>query len=784
MKRSVLFLILFLCSYCSLAEIYTQTIRGVVLDAQTREPLVGAVVSLADLEPVRTTTTNGEGKFVLQEVPLGRYDVVVTYLGYRPWEVRGILLQSGKEFYLRVEMEELVTELESVQITYAQRKDIPANEFALASARAFTIAETERYAGSLGDPSRMVANYAGVLSVSDARNDIIIRGNSPNGVLWRLEGIDIPSPNHYSSDGLTGGPVSMLSANHLAQSDFFTGAFPAMYGNALAGAFDLKLRNGNPERYEFVGQIGWGGFELGAEGPLSKKHAASFLVGYRYSVLGLLDRIGLHFNVGTGTAVPYYQDLTFKVNVPINSRITFALFGLGGLNSIFFKWDKRNAQSDQPTNSDLDFATQLGVLGTKFTCRITENARLIFKLAGTIHNARTQIDSLAADRSKKWSWYTREIGRYVPALYADYEQRISSKHYLEVGISTAWNRLKVQDSVLIANNTYYHSIDAGGDYFLTQGNIAWRYRPTNALTMSSGAHGLYLHLNNTWTIEPRIGVQWQFAARQILSVALGLHSQMQPPLYYFLKTRNTNVTSLHNLDLSRAFHAVLAYDFRLTKDIRLKTELYYQWLYAIPVSEGAIPTLSILDFGDTYYTSIPRDLRNEGNGRNYGVELTLEKFLAGGYYFLFTGSLFQSEVRAHDRRWRNAKFNGQYAFNILAGYEYAFNQQHIVLADVRAVYAGGKWFNRINESASAAANELIEDWAQPFVEKAPPYFNLNVRLAYRQNLKRVAQEWALDLQNVTNQANIYNKSWDRTNKRVTYRYQQGFMPMFNYRILF
>lgn len=142
---------------------------------------------------------------------------------------------------------------------------------ATVSARSFTVEETSRYAGSLNDPSRMAANYAGVSSTSDARNDIIIRGNSPLGVLWRLNGMEIPNPNHFGSLGTTGGPVSILNNNLLDKSDFLTGAFPAEYGNALAGVFDLQMRSGNNEKTEFLGQVGFNGFELGAEGPIGKK---------------------------------------------------------------------------------------------------------------------------------------------------------------------------------------------------------------------------------------------------------------------------------------------------------------------------------------------------------------------------------------------------------------------------------------------------------------------------------------------------------------------------------
>ncbi|MCK4699350.1 MAG: prevent-host-death protein, partial [Bacteroidales bacterium] len=182
--------------------------------------------------------------------------------------------------------------------------------------------------------ARMAMNYAGVSGANDQRNDIIIRGNSPSGLLWKLEGVDIGNPNHFAQQGTTGGPVGMLNNHNLRNSDFFTGAFPAQYGNALSGVFDLKLKSGNNEKYEFLGQVGFNGFELGAEGPFSKKNRSSFIANYRYSTLGLMKDLGL--DIGTGGGIPYYQDIAYKLVFPLKKgEISF--FGLGGTSHIAIK---------------------------------------------------------------------------------------------------------------------------------------------------------------------------------------------------------------------------------------------------------------------------------------------------------------------------------------------------------------------------------------------------------------------------------------------------------------
>ena len=257
-----------------------------------------------------------------------------------------------------MKLEEKINNIGEVVVKASAKKAEAQNELAMVSARTFSVEETERFAGSLGDPARMVANYAGVMTQNDSRNDIIIRGNSPSGVLWRMEGIEIPNPNHFGAQGTTGGPVSMVNNNLLTNSDFLTGAFPAEYGNALAGAFDLNLRSGNSTEHEFTGQVGFNGFELGAEGPLLKLkngQNASYLANYRYSTLEVIDKMG--FNVGTGAAIPEYQDITFLVDVPGTKTGRIKLFGLWGKSFIALGRDLSDTAENQynPRGAATDF---------------------------------------------------------------------------------------------------------------------------------------------------------------------------------------------------------------------------------------------------------------------------------------------------------------------------------------------------------------------------------------------------------------------------------------------
>jgi hypothetical protein len=518
----LLFTALFILNiYCYSQEL-NQTIRGEVVDAFTKLPIQGATVLLSDKDPVRGTTTDNNGLFRFENVEVGRIKIQVSAIGYNPFLQNNLLLTTGRELVLSITLEEQIYQLEEVDIT-ATNKNQPTNEMALISARSFTVEQTERYAGSLGDPSRMAQNFAGVVTAGDQRNDIIIRGNSPIGVLWRLEGIDIPNPNHFGSMGSTGGPVGMLNNNLLANSDFYTGAFPAEFGNALAGAFDLKLRNGNNEKHEFMGQIGFNGFELGAEGPLSKESKSSYLVNVRYSTLGLLSELGMSF--GTGNAIPQYKDVSFKLNYPTKSgRVT--LFGILGDSYIEMLDSKGDAADFGFSGTDLFFGSQMGVLGLTHVYYFPNSGRLTNNLAISGHrNNTTMIDYAHDPDTDALKEHLYEI-KYT--FSSKYSQRINQRNNFNVGLVFDYFDIMYDGKQYVWNIEKYNSyMDTQEQLSSSKTFVEWQHRFSDDITLNTGMHATYLFLNDSYSFEPRMAMKWQINNRNSISFGAGLHSQSQ-----------------------------------------------------------------------------------------------------------------------------------------------------------------------------------------------------------------------------------------------------------------
>ncbi len=791
------FLLLALLFSVKLSAQDVKNIRGQVVDKDSKYPIIGASVLVVGSNPFIGTVTDVNGNFVLEKVPLGRASVKISYIGYKDAYANDVLVFAGKETQLNIELEEKVSEIKEVVVTGNSDRGRAKNEFATVSARSFEVEQTNKFSGSRNDPARMASNFAGVSGASDARNDIIIRGNSPMGLLWRLEGLDIPSPNHFASFGSTGGPVSMLNNNTLSRSDFMTSAFPAEYGNALAGAFDLKMRAGNKNKYEFLAQIGFNGVEAGAEGPFNKKKSqASFLINYRYSTLGLFKLLKVNF--GTGTAVPEYQDLTFKIDIPTKRAGIFRFFGLGGLSKIELLGSKTDI-SKQGTNlygsenQDIYNNVQTGIVGFSHTYFFNSKSYYKIALGASNQIQRASIDTINSFNRSDISRFNKVVlrqNKYSAHIF--YNTKLNTKNTITTGVIADFYDVLFSDSIRF-NNAFVPMKYGKGVSGLLQVYATWQHKFSDRLTLNTGIHIQYFSLSkSTSSPEPRIGLRYQVKENMSLTFGYGLHRQIQPlPTYYNHEVTATGTGNATNLkmDFTRSNHLVLGYDLTFKKDFHLKAETYFQYIDKVPV-ERFSSSFSMLNAGSDFATPNNNYLVNKGAGMNYGLELTMEKFFSKGYYFLVTASLFQSRYKGSDNVWRNTAFNGNYVVNALGGYEYKFGgkknktKRHAIALDAKLTVAGGRYSTPIDFVESKNQNKLVLFDNQAFSQQYPIYFRPDVKLSYRISLRKMTHEFSIDIQNFVNRKNVFRKTYNtRTNTEVT-EFQQGLFTLPQYRIYF
>jgi len=785
-------LLLFFIGLASLgsAQEMSQTIRGIISDKDTREPIIGAAVQVFIDGKSLGTATDAQGKFKLLQVPLGRANIKVSYIGYEARNLSDILVHSAKEVILNIELTEKIELMNDVLIKANKDKSRANNELILVSGRSFTVDQANRYAGGFNDPSRMAANFAGVAGGgNDQRNDIVIRGNSPMGLLWRLEGADIPNPNHFGSQGANGGPVSIVNTNMLANSDFLTGAFPAEYGNANAGVFDLKLRNGNNEKREFIGQVGFAGLELLAEGPIQKSKGSSYMLSYRYSTLSLFEALGIQFG---NSGIPKYQDVSFKFNFPETKLGAISFFGIGGKSSTQLL-DSKKTEAERATMSnaqDVDFGSAMGVIGFTHTLRMGSKAYFKTIISASGESNVVRVDTLS-NSNVPFYLLGRTTNNTRQSVHSFYNHKINAKHSFKLGLIGSRIGGAMYDSLWVNSlQSYFPRLDFSEHSYLVQTYVNYNYRFTARLNFNGGLHLNYLQLNKSYSLDPRASIRYQLRANHALAFGYGKHSQTQPLLTYFTKTlvdtfnqvyANTN----NNLKMSEAHHFVLTYDWLLTENTRIKVETYYQFLNQLPVTQNP-SYFSTVNFGADFVPIYADSLVNAGQGYNYGLEITLERFFNKGFYYLFTGSFYESKYRGSDLIWRNTAFNGNFVVNALIGKEWKVSKakNNVFGLNLKVVYSGGRRFIPVDELASQQKGDVVYKELEAYTNRLPAFFRTDFKISYRQNAKKYTQEFALEIQNIFNTQNVLNQIWNPATGSLQTNYQIGFFPVPFYRIYF
>ncbi len=781
MKNTILFIGMFL-TVALQAQDFRQTVKGRVIDGQSQSPVSEALVEVLDSgnNVMAKDTTDEKGYFFMANVPVGRIGIRVSSGLYLEFSSANIVHNSGKETVMDIELTERVNELKGGAVK--AKRNLNNSNISL-SAKSFDVEDTRRYAGSRNDPARMASNFAGVVGNNDSRNDIIIRGNSPQGLLWRMDGIDMPNPSHFGSMGATGGPVTILNNNVFAKSDFITSAFPAMYGNATAGVFDLQMRNGNKGKMEYTGQIGFNGFEAGAEGPVNRTKKSSFIVNYRYSTLAFLQKLGLNF--GTGTAVPYYQDITFKVDLPMK-RDKFSIFGIGGLSHIHFTNDDSQDSTNfySNGNQDLKYKTRMGITGMSYTHFMGKNMYIKTSLGATFTSVKNVLDSVAPNA--RFAIYRDNSSAYRLILNSMFNRKINAQNNFSIGINVQDIGFHFNDSVRNSDHTGFKALrNNNGNTWLLQSYVLYQYKFTNRTTLNSGLHAQMLTLNNSNAVEPRLGLVHQLSSRKRISAGAGLHSQMQNMQVYFLKTVVNGREYQTNLDLgfTKSIHSVIGYDYTISKTWRAKIETYYQYLYKVPVT--SYPSYySVINEGADFNNPNTDSLVNEGTGKNYGVEFTLEKTFDKGFYMLNTLSVYESKYTGSNGIERNTAFNGNYILNVLAGKEVVLSKKNTLAFDTKGSLAGGRRYTPIDENLSRLLHRQVNIESETFARQFEPYFRIDFKISYRRSGRRILQEWFVDIQNITNQKNIFVEIFNSRTGEINRQYQLGLFPNFNYRVNF
>ena len=755
-----------------------QTLRGQVFDAVAQKALSGANVLLEG--STIGTSTDEQGKFRFENLPVGRYRLRVSYVGYDTLVVPEVLLEAGRETVLRLPLNIAYTTLSELNITAAPLEIESLNP----SMRSISNETTLRFPGVFFDPARTASAFPGVVNTNDQANFLSVRGNTPNANLWRLEGVDILNPNHTPNAGsqsdlptFTGGGVNMLSTQMLGNSAFLSGDYGAGYGNALGGIFDMRLRTGNNEQQEYTLQASLLGLDVAAEGPIGKAGGASYLVNARYSTLGLLSDLG----VDVGGEVIGFKDLALNLVFPFAKGGKFTLFGMAGNSSNVFTGDRDSTTWEfDKDRQDIDFESSTQVLGG--TLRLPTGKK------GMWHTAF----AYSSYKSARLSTYFSGAG---PTLGDQISQSRRS-------LNTYWY-IKTNPRQTFKAGVIYN----GGE--LIQPYTSTKYDFGN-LELELGLH--YIKLIHFTTpiieggkrsnLEPRLNLAYRLDANKKLTLALGAFSQKPIlPLY----------DSDQAISLVKSVQSSIGLQIQTSPSTSVEVQAYYQKQTNVVVLPNSFQTLSS-NFSNERVPVLLSNLNSEeylnayGEAQNYGLELNLRRYLEKGFYLLANTSIYQSEYRNNsidysqlfgNNDWRDSHFNGKYVFNTTAGKEWrkerkagkvklwGLNGRVVVMGNLRQTPIDATLSQREGITVplffTVDGNERVD---AAFSLKSSTYFRLDSRLYFKWNTAGRNNTFALDIQNASNQENAGFFYYDHLQKQVLEKKQLGIIPILSYRVEF
>ena len=758
----------------------TQTVRGQVSDVASGEPMTGVTIQVEN-GITMTTVSDVDGNFVIENVPVGRHSVRATYIGYEPLELKEQLLTSGKELVLNLKMTESLSELSEVVVKPRVNKQMPLNEMAQVGARMFSVEEATRYAGGMADPARTASMFAGV-ATGGATNGISIHGNSPQMLQWRVEGVEVNNPNHFAEITEAGGGIfTSLNGTVLANSDFMTGAMPAEFGNALSGAFDMKMRTGNNTKHEHAIQVGTLGVDFASEGPLGKNTKASYLVNYRYSFLEIAKKLHA-INMEHETLD--YQDLSFKFNFPTAKAGTFAVWFTGLIdnyrNDVIDPsewetlWDSNDSWSRQRSWAG----------GLTHTLRYSSGGTLTSRIAYTgaytklgMNDYDEQLTKMPGGLGRNMSWNV--------IISAEQKHKFSSRYTMQNGFEhrhmdfTTWF-----DFVQEIGGPLYRVYESEGNTGLTRLYTNHKLALTGRLSMVAGLNTMWFNLNNQFLMEPRVSLQYKTTPSSTVSLAYALNSRKETTDTYFVLLKDNPTYVNQDLGLTRSHHVSASFAQRLGDNAMLKIEPYWQWLFDVPVEMGT--TYSVINHNLFYQD---RALVNEGAGRNYGIDLTLERYLKDGLYGMLTATLFKSEYRDAQGEWHNSRHDRRYITNILGGKEWMVGKarKNVFGMNGRLTLMGGDRYTPMAEGATFEEVSILpdktipEDGSQPFSKQMKMNVGYAFSVKYTINKRHTAHHFILEYLQMRS---FHGKTYDVRTHDIVDQYTSLTFPNIAYRVEF
>lgn len=476
-----------------------------------------------------------------------------------------------------------------------------------------------------------------------------------------------------------------------------------------------------------------------------------------------------------------FDDLSFKLNFPTANAGVFSLWGIGLIDhsgqtakTDSLQWEYESERNEQDVNN------AIGAFGVNHKLNIKNNAYLKTSLAATVSSLTFNTDRLDENLQLTPLNTIKDIHwNYIFSSFLN--KKFSSRHTNKTGIKITGLKydLLLKDAL---NRPKLETLtDESGFSALLAAYSSSSFNLSDAWTLNLGIHAQLFTLNNHSAVEPRAGLRWKFRPDHSAGLSYGLHSRLEMLHYYFTKSATGELIN-KNLDFTRVHHLIATYDWNISGDYHLRIEPYIQQLFRVPVIADS--SFSFINLQRDWFIS--DRLENTGKGLNYGIDLTFEKYMSQGYYYMLTASLFDSRYKAGDGIWRHTRYNRSYIFNLLTGKEWMLgrSRQNIFNANIRRSYQGGDRYSPVDWAASQEAEDVVYLEKDAFSKQYAPAFLCHFTVSYKLNRKNRSHEFALKVINATMSREYFGHKYNLKTHQIDLDQEFIMIPNISYKIEF
>ncbi len=745
MKKFFCFCILMIPVFIAYGQ--TGVMSGTVKDKKSELPVVGATITIDGTS--LGSVADADGKFSIREIPTNSYNVKVQALGYETKVIYNIVVSSGNEQLLDVELDAAASTVLSEVVVrknpYARSPETPLSLVNLSAQ------EIKSNPGGNFDISRVIQACPGVGgtsgSVGGYRNDLIIRGGAPNENVYYLDGIEIPVINHFATQGSAGGPTGILNISFIGDVNLYTSAFPAQYDNPLSGILQLKSREANPDKVQYNVRTSATEVALSADGPINDK--ISFEVSARRSYLQLL------FQALQLPIQPSYWDFQYRLNYKINKKLTFYTLGVGAIDRFSFltpdnltpeneyilhsnplikQWSYTNGYGLKKlvNNGSWALTFSRSMLINQLD-KYTDNqnpspATELLKVHSTEgeNKLRFQVNKYIG----KWSYSCGAMAQY-DEYTNDFYAQLTNAVTDPAGVVTTPARILTSKTNL---GFFKYGVFGQGSVKL------WDDKLTLSLGVRADGNTFTTDGNNVAKqLSPRFAASWKIIEPLRFNASAGRYYKI--PSYTLLGyTDSTGSYVNKNAPYIRCDHYVAGFEY-LPKwqGARVTLEGFYKTYdnYPVSLADG----ISLANKGGDFNVLGNEPVTGTGQGRSYGIEVQLQQKLTKNFFVILAYTLYKSEFTNLDTKYYPASWDNGNLLSFIGGYKFKRN----IEVGVKFRYQGGAPYSPFNMAASQAEYTVLGtgviDYSKFNSLRLSAFNSMDIRIDKKWNFKK----WSLDI---------------------------------------